>query len=1028
MSDNLKHRSPPGGKKIALINLTRMGDLLMTGPLIEHLRQLHPGCHITLFAVSSHLPVAHGMDVDQVFEVEFNRMASLSIEASKETSSSSLHELFCKVRDLVKPMRALQFDIIINTSFTKTSAILSWLLRGTVAAGMHLDSQGYSRIEGFWAQYFFAGNLNRSLNPYHLADVIRAMGGGFSKRATPGKLHYSIPGTVREEIRQLEKTLNIPVDRTLRIALQCGASTGDKKWEAEKFGMTAAILKEKIGAHFILLGTAEERTLAEEAAAIIGNNAFNLAGSTDIPHLAAWLESCKLLITNDTGTMHLAQAVGTPSIDITLGAALSDETGPYGAGNVIIEPDIECFPCNFQVQCPHTNCHHLVKPELVADIAELLMMKDDPFSTIRQRNYRDVHVWRTDFDEDGWWCKRPLIIHKENRMGVAKAVFREVWKNLFIPEIRPNGADIEGILFALREQYGDLSDSLRSRIREQDIPAARTIIALGKRAEKLAVELVDKAKNIEQNLDRIKEIGIELAAFDHQIDDTTIVQEFWRPLMLLFQFARQNLPPGDLKRQASKTIDIYRNLVSYADTTLTLIEKTLDNFEQDRVSKTIDPHPELQHTGGDKAIRKEESKWQPVDSRQEVFQPVYSGSGTGNSGQLARKRFGNEKDTIIVLQSDYFIQQEMIRAFRQLGNRVFVLKFEDNPRFIQQLLEASIHSDMLFTINHLGFDQQGALASILHDIQLPYVSWYVDRPGFILLDHVAGGSEFAFIYTWERSTIAEIKSYGFENVGFLPLATDDGWFLRGEDRGRGDIRWVANSMVEPSSEWRGKSGIQNSPDPMFQKAVTLQRSGRLDAFAAIEMAAQVERINLDNWTKMKKLKYASAVALTATRELRREIAAASLGNDLVVYGDPGWELLVPGIDYQGALSYPVQLAGVYHGGVHLNATSFQMPTSVNQRVFDIPASGGILVTDDQEDLGELFDLDQECITFTDPEESSEKASYYVHHAEEGLQIMNRARKRIVNQHTYRKRAENILRDVKKMYSSSLISVEGGIQQ
>ncbi|MBD3165010.1 glycosyltransferase, partial [bacterium] len=364
--------------------------------------------------------------------------------------------------------------------------------------------------------------------------------------------------------------------------------------------------------------------------------------------------------------------------------------------------------------------------------------------------------------------------------------------------------------------------------------------------------------------------------------------------------------------------------------------------------------------------------------------------------------------------------------FERLGHRVTRLRFENDPGFVRTLLTVSLDADLLVTINHLGFDQHGELAAILEQIKLPYVSWFVDRPGFILLGYPSGAGEMANLFTWERSTITEIRNYGFERVEFLPLATDPERFTPGEDLSRGALRWVANSMVSAAAEWREKAGVDHSGlFDLFERAVALQQAGRIEAVAALQTAAVAEGIDIAEWDEHRRLTFASAVALEATKRFRHALAFANAGNGLHLYGDEAWREVAPAIPYEGHVPYPQGLPGVYRGGLHLNCTSYQMPSSVNQRVFDIPMCGGILITDDQEDMHELFKASEECVLFDAPEEAAERATFLLENPEPGRQRMGKAWKRIQKEHTYDHRARTILRSVQKAFGRVAILTEGG---
>jgi spore maturation protein CgeB len=153
---------------------------------------------------------------------------------------------------------------------------------------------------------------------------------------------------------------------------------------------------------------------------------------------------------------------------------------------------------------------------------------------------------------------------------------------------------------------------------------------------------------------------------------------------------------------------------------------------------------------------------------------------------------------------------------------------------------------------------------------------------------------------------------------------------------------------------------------------------------------------------------------TASMKQRRKAVNAAIPAGIELFGDPeGWRRLLgnrvtlhPSVDYQS------QLASTYAAiDVNLNSTSCQMPTAVNQRVFDIPLAGSFVLSDNQPDLFELFEESSEVIVYHDPQEIPSLAAYYQQHPERRRAISARAKQRIVAEHTYAKRLERLLSTV-----------------
>jgi ADP-heptose:LPS heptosyltransferase len=117
---------------------------------------------------------------------------------------------------------------------------------------------------------------------------------------------------------------------------------------------------------WILFGTKNDAAIGEQIAGTIGDHCTNRIGQTTLDQLIDELRQCRLLLTNDTGTMHLATFVGVPVVAI-FGSTEPRLTGPLGNGHIIMRHHVECSPC-FLRECPiDFRCMKAVTTQEVAD-------------------------------------------------------------------------------------------------------------------------------------------------------------------------------------------------------------------------------------------------------------------------------------------------------------------------------------------------------------------------------------------------------------------------------------------------------------------------------------------------------------------------------------------------------------------------------------------------------------------------------------------------------------------------------------
>ncbi|HUF90306.1 MAG TPA: glycosyltransferase family 9 protein, partial [Gemmatimonadota bacterium] len=151
------------------------------------------------------------------------------------------------------------------------------------------------------------------------------------------------------------------------VGLVPGAQAASRRWPAERFAGLASRLGGE-GARVIVFGSAAERELAATVAAAARPAPADWSGRTPLPVLIECFRRLDLLVTNDTGPMHLAAAVGTPLVDLC-GAANEVVTGPRGADSEVVVHPIHCRPCVKNTCAYNLGCMTGIRLERVHEIA-----------------------------------------------------------------------------------------------------------------------------------------------------------------------------------------------------------------------------------------------------------------------------------------------------------------------------------------------------------------------------------------------------------------------------------------------------------------------------------------------------------------------------------------------------------------------------------------------------------------------------------------------------------------------------------
>ena len=379
-------------KQVLIINVTRMGDLIQTGPLLSRLREEWPDVAIDLVVDRSFAPTAALLTgLRQVISYDFNRLLD-----DCRTQSKSLVTLMQEMTAWAAPLRDARYDRIVNLTFNRQTGLLASYIGAPDLRGITAGPDGSPIVQNPWLSYFTDLHRHRRFNRFNLVDLY-AMGG--SGPGTFSPLSVTVPADGRAWADDFLRSQTTTVRQW--IAVQVGASDVMKAWRPEYFGRTMAHLSRHPGVGFVVIGTAAEAESIEPAKTTYrarGGAApiLDASGRTTLNQLVGLLSRCQLLLTNDTGPMHLAVGVGTAVIDLSVGHVDHHETGPYGPGHWVIQPDLACSPCGFDQICAHHACKDRLMPEEVANLC-LHAIGRGPFPSWSA----GVRVYQSSADVDG---------------------------------------------------------------------------------------------------------------------------------------------------------------------------------------------------------------------------------------------------------------------------------------------------------------------------------------------------------------------------------------------------------------------------------------------------------------------------------------------------------------------------------------------------------------------------------------------------------------------------------------------------
>ncbi len=337
--------------RILLIKPSSLGDIVHAFPVVSAIKAQWPGSHITWLVKRQWADLVERAEgVDQVWPVEMT--VTSWIEAGRA-------------------LRAQRFDLAIDLQGLFRSGILARLSGAPTRIGFANGREG--------SPWFYTQRVPVLSPDLHAVDrylsVVAALGASLPDKP---RFRFRLSEEDMTVVRKLCQSKGLSVDKPW-VAMNIGARWPTKRWSPSSFAAVVDQLHEVQLDPVVMIGGAEERAYTNTLRALTDRPFIDLSGEIPLGYLPALLSKATAMITNDSGPMHIAAALGVPVVAI-FGPTSPARTGPYGGGHQVLTSRIPCSPCFSRVcrHVPELECLHRIQPTQVVDVIRPLLTAHVP--------------------------------------------------------------------------------------------------------------------------------------------------------------------------------------------------------------------------------------------------------------------------------------------------------------------------------------------------------------------------------------------------------------------------------------------------------------------------------------------------------------------------------------------------------------------------------------------------------------------------------------------------------------------------
>jgi len=352
-------------KRVLLINIFGIGDVLFTTPILKNLKAAHPNLKIGYICNRRTAPLLERSDkVDFVYVYERDEF----VEIYKKSPWAYWKAIWVFIQKIKKD----RYDVVIDVSLNSFTSFLAWWIGIKIRIGYNYRNRSrfltHSKI--------LQGYENKHVVEYYL-DLLSDL--GVESRHQDMEIHLNDEDQrfCQDFLRRAKVQHKTPL---IGLVPGGGASWGKdakfKRWQASNYAKLADKIIENFSSTIILMGDKSEQALCEEVSTEMKNRPISACGQTSIFEYAALAKRCTALIVNDGGPLHVAVAAGARTVSI-FGPVDDRIYGPFPLGDhKVVTKEIACRPCYQRFRkahCEHIECLNGLSVDDVFEVVQSIM-------------------------------------------------------------------------------------------------------------------------------------------------------------------------------------------------------------------------------------------------------------------------------------------------------------------------------------------------------------------------------------------------------------------------------------------------------------------------------------------------------------------------------------------------------------------------------------------------------------------------------------------------------------------------------